>query len=180
MGEVAVEGKIHPLQLQPWWMCTMQKTMWTGWLLLVCLGSTGALAQDNDVRRCRMITDNMARLNCYDTLLLPLPSGTLARSSDAPLPGEIVPVPAVALFGMEHQSDRQVKEISSRIVGNFEGWGPRSRFRLENGQVWQISDESSGVYALKSPRVKIARAVLGGFEMEIEGANRAPRVKRLE
>jgi hypothetical protein len=157
----------------------MQTTMWRWWLVLVCVGSAGAAAQDNDVKRCRMIIDNVARLTCYDTLVLPLPSGTLARP-DAPLPGEIVPVPAVALFGMEHQSDRQVKEISSRIMGNFDGWGPRSRFRLENGHVWQISDESSAVYALKSPRVRIVRAVFGGFEMEIEGANRAPRVKRLE
>jgi hypothetical protein len=157
----------------------MQTTMWKWWLLLACVGSTHALAQDNDVKRCRMISDNVARLNCYDSLVLPLPSGVLARP-DMPLPGEIVPVPAVALFGMEHQNDRQVKEINTRVVGSFDGWGPRSRFRLENGQVWQISDESSAVYALKSPRVKIVRAVLGGFEMEIEGANRAPRVKRLE
>jgi hypothetical protein len=157
----------------------MQTTMWKWGLLLACAGSAGVAAQDNDVRRCRMISDNVARLACYDALLLPLPSGTLARP-DAPLPGEVVPVPAVALFGMEHQNDRQVKAISSRIMGNFDGWSPRSRFRLENGQVWQISDDSSAVYALKSPKVTISRAVLGGFEMEIEGANRSPRVKRLE
>ncbi len=174
-----VEGKIPATQLGPLGLFTMQTTKWKCWLLLACLGSTAVAAQDNDIKRCRMISDNVARLNCYDTLALPLPSGTLARP-DAPLPGEVVPVPAVALFGMEHQSDRQVKEINSRILGNFEGWGPRSRFRLENGQVWQINDESAAVYALKSPRVKISRAVFGGFEMEIEGAKRAPRVKRLE
>jgi hypothetical protein len=157
----------------------MQTTKWNSWLLLVSLCGSGAMAQDNGLQRCRLISDNVARLSCYDTLVLPLPAGATPRP-DAPLPGEIVPVPAVALFGMEHQNDRQVKEINTRILGNFEGWGPRSRFRLENGHVWQISDDSSAVYALQSPRVKISRAVLGGFEMEIEGAKRAPRVKRLE
>jgi hypothetical protein len=155
----------------------MQTSMWKWWWVLACIGSGSAAAQDNGLQRCRLISDNVARLTCYDTLLLPLPGGTTPRGDP---PGEILPVPALALFGMEHQNDRQVKEISSRILGNFDGWGPRSRFRLENGQVWQIVDESSAVYALKSPRVKISRVVFGGFELEIEGANRAPRVKRLE
>jgi hypothetical protein len=157
----------------------MQTTMWKHWLLLGTLCASGAMAQDNGLQRCRLISDNVARLTCYDTLVLPLPAANSPRA-DVPLPGAIVPVPAVALFGMEHQNDRQVKDISTRILGNFEGWGPRSRFRMENGQVWQISDDSSAVYALKSPRVTISRAVFGGFEMEVEGANRAPRVKRLE
>jgi hypothetical protein len=83
-------------------------------------------------------------------------------------------------FGLEQKRDEQLKVIVSRIVGPVEGWGPRTRFRLENGQVWQVSDDSTAVYNLKSPNVKIERAVLGGFEMEIEGAKRAPRVKRVE
>jgi hypothetical protein len=133
--------------------------------------------------RCRATADAAARLACYDALVL-LPQSTSNSRAQAlgtlGTPAAGPPVPAVALFGMEHQVDQQVKEVTSRIVGDFEGWGPRTKFRLENGQIWQVSDDSNAVYSLNSPKVKISRAVLSGFEMEIEGAKRAPRVRRLE
>jgi hypothetical protein len=152
------------------------------WPLALGLWMQAAHADVDEIGflRCRPIADAGARLACYDAVKL-LPPSSAAPRPDAPvMPVEILPVPAIALFGMEHQTDQQVKEVSSRIIGSFEGWGPRSKFRLENGQVWQISDDSNAVYSLKSPKVRISRAVLSGFEMEIEGAKRAPRVKRLE
>jgi hypothetical protein len=151
-------------------------------LLAVALLAPAAHAGVDEVSflRCRSVPDAAARLACYDALVWQPQPGAAARADTAPMPGQTLPVPAIALFGMEHQNDQQVKEISSRIVGNLDGWGPRSKFRLENGQVWQVSDDSSAVYNLKSPKVKISRALFGGFEMEIEGAKRAPRVKRLE
>ncbi|MDO9071937.1 MAG: hypothetical protein Q7U73_01630 [Rubrivivax sp.] len=43
-----------------------------------------------------------------------------------------------------------------------------------------MADDSSGVYWLKDPEVTVRRAVLGGFVMDIEGANRVPRVRRVD
>jgi hypothetical protein len=159
----------------------MKAWQWMWPLALVGVAANAQAAIDEvSFLRCRPIADARARLACYDALELNAKPAFAPRNDTAPMPGETVPVPAIALFGMEHQNDQQVKEINSRIIGSFEGWGPRSKFRLENGQVWQISDDSNAVYALKSPKVRISRAVLSGFEMEIEGAKRAPRVKRLE
>ena len=62
----------------------------------------------------------------------------------------------------------------------FEGWGPTSRIRLTNGQVWQVTDGSSAPLSLQSPRVTVKRALLGGYVMEFEGSNRTARVRRVE
>jgi hypothetical protein len=107
-----------------------------------------------------------ARLACYDAVPT-VNAGATAATAEAG-------------FGFEQKRDEQLKVIVSRIVGQVDGWGPGTRFRLENGQVWQLSDDSNAVYNLNSPAVKIERAMLGGFEMAIEGVKRAPRVKPLE
>jgi hypothetical protein len=167
-------------------------------------GASSAIANDNALQRCRAMTESAARLACYDALpIAGAVAGVAANAAatagansvattqlNAAAPGattlstttlRAAPVAATeAGFGLEQKRDEQLKVIVSRIVGPVEGWGPRTRFRLENGQVWQVSDDSTAVYNLKSPNVKIERAVLGGFEMEIEGAKRAPRVKRVE
>lgn len=66
--------------------------------------------------------------------------------------------------------------LESRIAGEFRGWGPKTIFKLENGQRWQVIDNDS--YVTKpspSPAVKITPGALGAFWMSIEGVN--PRVK---
>jgi hypothetical protein len=84
-------------------------------------------------------------------------------------------------FGMEHQAFKaELQSIESHIPGNFEGWRPRARILLANGQVWQINDDSSYVRDLKNPKVTIRRGALGSFFLEIEGDNHSPRVKRLQ
>ena len=81
-------------------------------------------------------------------------------------------------FGQQRRDEPQT--ITSQIVGVFEGWGPRSRITLANGQVWQVEDGSEGVYFLQSPKVTVRRALMGGFQLEIEGARRVPRVRRVD
>lgn len=165
-------------------------------LLCAALGTANAGADDSGLIRCRGMADAAARLACYDALPLARPAASPAApvapvarvAPAAAAPAAVRTVPAGALpaasppeaFGLEQQRDRQLNEIASRIVGTFEGWGPRSRIRLDNGQVWQISDDSTAVVYLSSPAVKVVRAVLGGFVMDIEGAPRSPRVRRLE
>jgi hypothetical protein len=176
----------------------------TALVLLLC--SNPVFADDAALQRCRSMPDATPRLACYDALPLvnaanatttSTATTTAAANTVSTLSTKQAPPPPTAAattvsttslrpasteagFGLEQQRDQQVTKIVSRIVGALDGWGPRTQFRLENGQVWQVTDDSSAVYNLKSPGVKIERAVLGGFEMEIEGAKRAPRVKRLE
>ena len=133
--------------------------------LVLLLGPTAAMADDAALRQCRAIDNAAARLVCYDALPLP-------------------PLPAPAQtpegqFGLPAPSER-VQELVTRYEGLFDGWRPNDRIRLANGQVWQVVDDSSGVYALKNPKVTIKRGALGRFVLDIDGAAKMPGVRRVE
>ena len=159
---------------------------------LVLLASAAQAAQATEagaLQRCRAVAEPSARLACYDALALraaptapTVPSFSGAAPAAAAVPA-VIAVTAVAptvvqTFGQERREEPQT--ISSHIPGAFEGWGPTSRIRLANGQVWQVVDGSEGVYFLQSPKVTVKRALMGGFQLDIEGAKRTPRVRRVE
>lgn len=147
-------------------------------LTCMCLASavlpTQAQTDDNALLRCRQAATDAARLSCYDTL------ADQARQRLASRPAAAAPVDKAAEFGQPPKpgaADLEVME--SRIAGRFEGWRPGQRFTLTNGQVWQIVDDSSGFGDSQEPVVRIRRAALGSFMMEVDGVTRSPRVKRL-
>ena len=70
--------------------------------------------------------------------------------------------------------------IETSIAGRFTGWWPKDKITLANGQVWQISDDSTGAVNLTDPKVRIRRGFFGGYKLEIEGIAQAPSVKRLQ
>lgn len=83
--------------------------------------------------------------------------------------------------------DRAVKErkvrppeiIESKIVGSFKGYGPRTIFRLENGESWKPTNDNIARYsAIENPKVIIYRDSFG-YKMFIEGAETV-RVKRVD
>jgi hypothetical protein len=163
------------------------KALLTPFLLLPLL--VQAQVSETAVRQCRAISDVLQRLACYDQLPLstPLAAATpAAPPSPAPAPAAAAATapakpaaPAANSFGLERPADEPQQVVSS-IEGLFEGWGPRERIRLANGQVWQVVDDSSAVYGLRNPKVTIKRGALSGFVMDIEGANKRPRVRRVE
>lgn len=72
------------------------------------------------------------------------------------------------------------KEITSRITGEFSGWGPNSVFQLDNGQQWQVTDNSDfAIPAISNPRVTIEPMILGSWMLKVEGYNRGARVTRI-
>jgi len=77
------------------------------------------------------------------------------------------------------QRPEQAERVSSSINGRFEGWSPRGRIRLANGQVWEVADGSSGTYWLQNPAVTVRRTMFGSFEMDIDGVNQRLRVRRV-
>ena len=131
-----------------------------------------SFATDDSLRRCRLLSDANARLACYDAIALPAPG-----SARAPAPAKETP----AQFGLVG-TQRQVSldAVESRIPGNFEGWNARSRIALENGQVWQIDDDSRAILELRNPKARVRKGALGAFYLEVEGTNRSPRVKRVQ
>jgi hypothetical protein len=163
-------------------MTRLPSTCCAGWSLAAALFLQATVVQAADtaaLQRCRAISEAAARLACYDALPLgtapPLPAPPAATS--APTAAAVAPA-AVQAFGQERRDEPET--LSSHIQGVFEGWGPRSRIKLANGQVWQVVDGSEGVYFLQNPKVTVKRALMGGFQLEIEGAKRTPRVRRVE
>jgi hypothetical protein len=143
---------------------------------------TAVLADDAAMKRCREIADAQKRLACYDAL----PLGTTPPAAPAAAAPSAAPAPTimqslVQRFGFEQRRAREEPEsITSTIPGLFEGWGPRSRIRLANGQVWQITDDSSRWARVENPKVTVRRGALGSFFLDIENINPAPRVRRVQ
>lgn len=156
--------------------------------LLLPLASSPALADDAGLLRCRAITDASARLACYDALVPSATTTTTATPATATSPAAAMPgttaQPTVApqdRFGLESAAQRNEPDaIESSIAGRFLGWNAGADIRLANGQIWQIADGSSAYYSLDNPKVKVRRGLFGVFYLEIDGANRTPKVRRVQ
>lgn len=136
--------------------------------------------------RCRTIGEAAARLACYDAIALP---GLGSRSGwgtpvapAAAAPSGVAPATAADRFGMERHESREMPDrLESRLADTIEGWEPNTRFRLDNGQVWQVVDGSRAYYGkLERPRVVVSRGMLGSFYLQIDGVNQSPRVRRVQ
>lgn len=158
------------------------------WVLLFFV-SGAALADDAAMRRCRAVPDMASRVQCYDAI--PLAAGATAIAAAAP-PAPDAPVAAVSPspadmqrgFGFETSAKNQPAQLArldSSIAGQFDGWRPNQRLTLANGQVWQVSDDSDAMFATSmNPKVTVVRGMMGAMYMEIDGARRAPKVRRVE
>lgn len=145
--------------------------------------------------RCRAIANDAQRLACYDALPPAAPSlasrpaaaapATTPATPVAPTPSAAAAAPRPpqdsareAAFGRPAEAT-QADELRSHLPGRFEGWAPRQRFTLANGQVWQLTEDTRGVYDLRDPKVTIRRGFLGSYVMDIEGVNQLLKVRRL-
>ncbi len=143
-------------------------------LLALMLVSSAAMADDGAMLRCRQLADGPARLMCYDAIPLGAPPAAAVTAPPAKVELE-------RSFGAETLSTTiKLDSIDSSIVGNFDGWVPRQRIRLANGQVWMINDDSQEDLSLVNPKVKVERGLMGAIYMDIDGARTAPRVKRIK
>ncbi len=137
----------------------------------LCLGGLAqAQVADSELLRCAALSDRVARLACFDELAV----GAQVRQTPQGRSAAIV-----AAFGAPTAAD-QTQSIDSEIEGLVEGWGPSTQFRLKNGQVWRVSDNSSATLYLKSPKVTVRRGALGSFLLEFEGSKETARVRRVQ
>jgi len=171
----------------------------TASLALALLASSLAHAIDDSAfARCRGIADTANRLACYDALPMNVtpaatqappiaaPKAAPAKPSSQPPTASPPAAPqqqaAAQSFGMENRAPEVElpTTMQSTIPGHFEGWGPKARIKLANGQVWQIADDSQAYFNLDNPKVVIRRGMMGGFFLEVEDSNRSPRVRRVQ
>lgn len=159
------------------------------WGLLAAVVAAPAQADTAAMQRCRIVAEPAARLACYDAIALP---GIGSRAGwGAPLPGagtaaaaaaaEVAPAASspASSFGLP-EAKADADQLESRIVGLVESFPRGTRYRLENGQVWQVTETAMGFYQLQNPKVTITRGLLGNFYMQIEGVASAPKVRRLQ
>jgi hypothetical protein len=150
----------------------MMKRLLTLPLLLAVSGA--ALAADTAIQQCRALSDAGQRLACYDAI--PLDRGAPAPAAAA--------ASAERNFGLEQlkkNEDQAPKSIESSIAGSFDGWGPNSRIKLANGQVWRIVDGSEAVLApMQDPKVRIERNFIGTMFLKVEGSNNSAKVRRVQ
>ena len=83
------------------------------------------------------------------------------------------------------ESSPAVQEISnaairSRIDGQFNGWNGPTRFRLQNGEIWETSSTRRYDYSAMNPEVEITRNWMGIHRMRILETGRAINVRRVE
>jgi hypothetical protein len=142
-------------------------------LPLLLFVSSAALADDDAVLKCRALPEPASRLACYDAMPLQLTPAAPA-----------VAAAAITGFGSEtvkKKVDDLPKSMESTIAGDFDGWGPNSRIRLANGQVWRVVDDSSAVLPRRSnTKVRIERNLFGTLFLNVEGTNSSAKVRRVE
>ncbi|MFC4932777.1 hypothetical protein [Massilia sp. GCM10023247] len=151
-------------------------------LSLLLLVSGPALADDAAVLACRALPDAASRLACYDAMPVgAAPAAPAAAPAAAP---RAAAAGAITGFGSEtvkKKVDELPKSMESTIVGEFDGWGPNTRIKLANGQVWRVIDDSSAVLPRRSnTRVRVERNLFGTLFLSVEGSNNSAKVRRIE
>ena len=144
--------------------------------------SAAALASETTLEQCRGIADPSARLACYDGLPLSANTGGTASKAESKAEPKARIPETPAQFGLSREVTPSVDlaSIESTIPGHFDGWYPRRRIRLANGQVWQVAEETTRLYELDNPKVTIRRGVLGAYYLDLSIDNRSIRVNRVE
>ncbi|NGY05831.1 hypothetical protein [Solimonas terrae] len=156
-----------------------------GLLAAALLLAPGLAAHAADPAACTRLSDAAARLNCYDAAF-----GRGTDQDGAPAAVPSAPArsspPAPAEFGAEQlpaPADKppEVRAIKVHIRGNFEGWEPKTRFELDNGQVWEVVDDKS-VYCKPTlnPEVSIEKGVFGSYFLRVEGLNARAGIRRIK
>ena len=69
--------------------------------------------------------------------------------------------------------------IEATLAGEFNGFGKGRQYTLDNGQVWEQTDDArvSGVRR-QTPGVKITPGVMGAWYLQVEGLNTRAKVRR--
>jgi hypothetical protein len=179
-------------------------------LILVKANIANSQSLDEELKKCSEITVSLIRLQCYDRLAkAPEVSSAQpaaepkrrslfqrrARNNSAQSERQQNNTkatqqdsPAVAQTQNNTQSsdsfgqvsEDQTSEITSRIIGKFDGWTGDTLFRLENGQVWRQSGNGFLKVSMNNPKVTIEKATFGGFRLSVEGYNSRVKVKRVQ
>jgi len=84
-------------------------------------------------------------------------------------------------FTYEKDSKTDRSLITSRVKGGFTGWNGHTVFTLENGMIWEQSDnEKFYIREVQNPEITIKPGMFGTWRLSVEGHNSQCRVKRIQ
>lgn len=154
----------------------MKHTLYVLPLFLVSAAGS-ALADDAALLKCRAFSGVAERVACYDAIPV--------ASSATPVATAAAPAAKAPEqdFGLKPpvRKVEQASSFRSTVVGAFDGWGPGTRIRLANGQLWRVSDNSEAVLPpMREPQVEVSRGLLGSFFLQVVGRPNTARVVRVE
>lgn len=142
-------------------------------LLVALLGfGTAAAAPPTYVPLERRLTSEQMQ----STGLSQLSAAQLA-SLNAILADEASARPAPAASA---QSPRWSKEpVEGRIVGRFSGWTTGTRFTLDTGSSWQVTEGSFDTRTVDSPKATVKPGLISGWYLYVEGQPVVAKVRPL-
>ena len=178
---------------------------WTAALALFFI-TTGAKADiHQSLLDCKQLTDNSARLSCYDRLAATFVSQEASAAvavpstavSGAAAPGAAAPASAPAVvatpatatpsaeviaadFGKsQSRPSDQVEQLQATVKSLSRNKMRKLLITLENGHTWRQTEDDS-IQLKAGDSVTIEKASFGSFLLSKTGTNRKVRVKRVE
>lgn len=101
---------------------------------------------------------------------------TLARPAATAIQAAVVASPATAPASMV--SVPASETIISHLSGTFTGWSGDTEFKLENGQIWEQSDDSIlSIAAIQNPQITITKGVFNAYYLSVNGVIGSVRVR---
>ncbi|MFV3075201.1 hypothetical protein [Niveispirillum fermenti] len=155
-------------------------------LPLAAGGLPARAAAPDEVLKCLGVTDDAARLACYDRAVPALRQAPPMAAALPPAP----PPPVVAAspqqaFGAERLSSKErgieeVAEITATLVSFQQAGYERYTFTLDNGQVWTqtVARSLSNLRAGRSLRIE--KGMVGSYNMVIDGVSGLIKVRRVK
>ena len=76
--------------------------------------------------------------------------------------------------------EKAAYQLHAIIEEPFRGWSGKTKFKLDNGQIWQQRVSGRYTYSGDDTRVVISVNGFGFYEMELLAAGRSVGVKRIQ
>lgn len=154
---------------------------------LVFAASAMAVNTHDALKNCRAISDNSARLQCYDAInthAAEMPQKVIRETPALTSPPAEAPVADKSpdeLFGFEDRvlASQIADSLNVDVIETALVHGKRV-FRFANGQVWRQIDSKRFVYNPDNGQAYIQRGALGSFFFSQKETNVRIRVKRVE
>lgn len=127
---------------------------------------------DEQLLKCFEMSDEKRRMVCYDDI-------SRAIASANPEKQEVVKQRAIADFGLSHQKQAHDEMVMKAVKVDREPAG-KWLITMENGQVWQQTDDERYNFNSKQPEVRIFKMLFGSYAMTEVDRSKKIRVKRIQ